>query len=880
MKNIIKTLCFRTPAIAGTFDCLVKAVALGLLVTVVTACGGGASTESNPAGNTTAQATYTGPPPEFPDVQAFRVNVWENIRRDDRCGQCHDESSTFPFARSDDVNLAYDLVTDLANPLVDVDNPGLSRLVARVGNNHNCWLGRPAEQACADIMTTWIENWVGGSGSAGREILLVAPVLKDPGASKNFPDSPTGYGQLYNLLTNVGEGNCGRCHSSEAETPISPYFGSSDIDESYDAARSKINLDFPIESRFVVRLKEEFHNCWTDVCEDDGDELLNAIIAFAGPLPTDSVDPNEVTFSKALQITDGIIASGGKRYESNQIAFWEFKTGTGTTAFDTSAIGDAINLSLVGDIEWVGGWGINIKDGKAQGATGVSGKLHSAITRTGEYSVEAWVAPANVTQEDAYIVSYSGNSTTRNFTLGQTLYNYDFLNRNSDITDPDEAVLAANGMPAISTPDAAEVLQATLQHVVMNFDPVNGRTIYVNGVLSTTLEAPGGSLSGWNPAYALVLGDDTSNDRQWQGVIRMVAIHNLALTEQQIQQNFAVGVGEKFFLLFYLGDVLPGFNQPYVLVEVSQFDTYSYLFSEPRLISLDPTDDLQNVVVKGIRIGINGKLADVGQGFQKIDTMSPDFVTGEPNFIGVFTPETGMPLSRQGTLISVQKGPAIDEFFLAFDELGGVSNYYTEPDTLQPGDPADSPRGPDIGMRTFEEINATLAAATTVSTQEANVFDTYKRVRQQLPTAENANGFLAAHQMAIAQLAIEYCNALVDDASLRDDYWENLSFPGPQTNPSAPASMTDLFGLSANRDDILDPLLDRLLFPETPTAGLTSQPDVTAAKTELNNLIGRLTTCYDPVTDTGNGSCASNRSNIVLKSVCAAAMGNGGMLIQ
>ena len=880
MEYIIKALSFRVLSIAGTFNCLVKAFALVLVVTVISACGGGASTESNPGGNSTAQSTYTGPPPEFPDVQAFRVNLWENIRGDDRCGQCHDESSTFPFARSDDVNLAYALVTAPSNPLVDVDNPSLSRLVERVGNNHNCWLGQTAEQACADIMTTWIENWVGGSGAAGRQILLVAPPLKDPGASKNFPDSPTGYGQLYNVLTNVNEGNCGRCHSSEAETPISPYFGSGDMAESYDAAKSKINLDVPIESRFVVRLAEEFHNCWSGSCDNDAQEILDAIIAFAGPLPTDTVDPADVTFSKALLLTDGIIASGGERYESNQIAFWEFKTGTGTTAYDTSAVGNAINLSLVGDIEWVGGWGINIKDGKAQGSTGDSAKLQSAITTTSEYSVEAWVAPANVTQEDAYIVSYSGNSTTRNFTLGQTLYNYDFLNRNSDITDPAEAALAANGMPALSTPDADEVLQATLQHVVMNFDPNGGRTIYVNGVLSTTLEGSGGSLSGWNPDYALVLGDDTSNDRQWQGVIRMVAIHNLALTEQQIQQNFAVGVGEKFFLLFYVGDVLPGFNQPYVLLEVSQFDTYSYLFSEPRLISLDPTDDLENVVVKGIRIGINGRLADVGQGFQKIDTTAPNFITAAPDFIGMFTPEAGMPLSRQGTLISVEKGPAGDEFFLAFDELGGVSNYYTEPDTLQPGSPPDRPRGPDIGLRNFEEIKATLAAATTVSTQEPNVLDTYNRVRQQLPTAENATGFLAAHQMAIAQLAIEYCNALVDDASLRDDYWDNLTFPGPQTNPSSPATMTDLFGLSVNRDDILDPLLNRLLFPETPTTGLSTQPDVTEMKTELNNLIGRLTTCYDPATDTGNGSCSSDRSNIVLKSVCAAAMGNGGMLIQ
>jgi hypothetical protein len=51
------------------------------------------------------------------------------------------------------------------------------------------------------------------------------------------------------------------------------------------------------------------------------------------------------------------------------------------------------------------------------------------ITATSEYSLEAWAAPANVSQDDVSgIVSYCGSDTERNFTLGQSLYNYDFLN--------------------------------------------------------------------------------------------------------------------------------------------------------------------------------------------------------------------------------------------------------------------------------------------------------------------------------------------------------------------------------------------------------------------------------------------------------------------
>jgi len=53
------------------------------------------------------------------------------------------------------------------------------------------------------------------------------------------------------------------------------------------------------------------------------------------------------------------------------------------------------------------------------------------IQATGEFSVEAWVAPALVAVNNSYMVSYSGGDTVRDFTLGQTNQQYDFLMRSS-----------------------------------------------------------------------------------------------------------------------------------------------------------------------------------------------------------------------------------------------------------------------------------------------------------------------------------------------------------------------------------------------------------------------------------------------------------------
>ena len=122
------------------------------------------------------------------------------------------------------------------------------------------------------------------------------------------------------------------------------------------------------------------------------------------------------------------------------------------------------DLTISGNVLWAGGWGINVgAGGKAQASTSASSKLYNMIQATGEFSVEAWVAPALVAVDKSYMVSYSGGDTLRNFTLGQTNQDYDFMLRssNSDL----------NGMPQLQTPDAAMLLQASLQHVVLTYDP-------------------------------------------------------------------------------------------------------------------------------------------------------------------------------------------------------------------------------------------------------------------------------------------------------------------------------------------------------------------------------------------------------------------------
>ena len=804
-------------------------VATGALV--LSACGGGAPTTQNPVTSGGSVPTYTGPAPATADVQAFKINVWDNLKAGNRCGQCHVAGGQAPqFVRQDDVNLAY----QAANGIVNLSSPRDSRMVQKVAGGHNCWLA--SNDACADILTTWITAWAGSAASGGTTgVVLKAPVIKDPGASKAFPSSPALFASTVHPVV---EEYCSRCHTSTSASSQSPFFASSDVDEAYAAARTKINLDQPALSRLVVRLRTEFHNCWSD-CAANADTMEAAVQAFANQVPVTQVS-SSLVYSKALRLPDGLIASGGNRYSGNVIGLWEFKTGSGSVAYDTSGVEPALNLNLSGDVSWVGGWGLNVRSGKAQGSTTASKKLHDLIKATGEYSIEAWVAPGNVAQEDARIVSYSGGTTARNFTLGQTLYSYDFFNRSTRTN--------TNGDPKLTTSAADEDLQATLQHVVVTFDPVRGRRIYVNGEYTGDADpAAGGTITDWDDTFAFVLGNEVSGTRQFQGVFRLVAVYNRVLTDQQIQTNFSAGVGEKFYLLFSISHLV-NVPQAYIMFEVSQFDSYSYLFDKPTFISLDPAAKPGSIPIAGMRIGVNGAEAAIGQAYRTLDTTITDSQYGP----------LGQPLASVGTVIALEKGPDTDEFFLTFDVLGTHQNVRLDPTPLTPAPPADVLRPSDVGLRVFDELNATMSELTGVSEQNPAVASTYATIKQSLPTVETIDTFVSAHPVAVAQLSIQYCNALVEDPTARAQYFPGFDFNAAPSTAFAPAGRTI----------VLDALVGRML-----RTNVATEPDAAGVRSDIDALITRLSSC-------GGGTCAADRTETVVKASCAALLGSAATLLH
>ncbi|MBW4052163.1 MAG: LamG domain-containing protein [Proteobacteria bacterium] len=814
-----------------------------VLAAALAGCGpSGPSTQVNQPTATASTGDYTGPAPKNADVQAFQVSLWNNIRSSDRCGGCHYAGGQSPmFARSDDVNLAY----QAALPLINSSQPGQSELVAKVGSGHNCWVASP--QACADTMLTWIQNWIGGGSGAAAKVQLVPPPAQSVGGTRVFPADSTQFQAL--LWTPVLRRFCAGCHDPNSPTPQAPYFASSDPNQAYLEAQPKINLDDPAASRFVVRLAEESHHCWPTSpggapdCPGSAAQMQAAITAFADTIPVTTVDPTLV-ISKALMLQQGIIASGGNRYDADTIAKYEFKEGQGSIAYDTSGVSPEADLTLSGNTTWDQGWGVIFGQGsRAQALTTTSQKIADLVKTTGEYSIEVWAAPANVTQTKANIVSYSGSDTSRDATLGQNAMQYQASTRSSK-TD-------TNGSPPLLTSTTGDFTQAALQHIVLTYDPVNGQKLYVNGQFTGDVDPNGGgSLANWDDTFALVLGNETTGDRQWLGEIRFLAIHDTALTPAQVQQNFDAGVGQRYYLLFDVSSIV-GIPESYIMMTASQYDNYSYLFYDPTFISLDPTAQPQNIPVAGIRIGINGSIPTVGQSFSTVSTS-----IGPP----AYTAASGQRLSSVGAVIGVDEGVQNDMFFLSFDQLGNQTHVYVDP--IVPPNPVttDNTAQPDVGVHLFAEVNASMAEVTGVPATDPVVAALYAAEEQSLPAVPQITAFTASEQTAISQLAGAYCSELVSNPSYRSQFDTLFNSPSLDAGLSSPAGS---FFTSAAQDDIVSISLANAL------VGISADPAYAALQSEVDSLLARVPSLQSSATVA-----------VATQAACQAALGSAALTLK
>lgn len=654
----------------------------------------------------------------------------------------------------------------------------------------------------------------GGTGGGGGNPPPPAPPPPPPP-----PPSPSDQAifeaTLYPLLLDANN-FCVSCHGAMQD----PQFAVADATTAYNAITSqqKVNLTNPDLSRVYLRPKDERHNCGGDVsCDRIAADFLAAIQDWANqavanvPPPTGGAGPVTSAMTNFAEATSGDLA----RADDAAIAMFTFSEGAGDITVDSSGVGDPITLQIEG-MEWVDGGGLRNVSGKAQADATSSRKLFDSITLSNEYTVEAWIIPDNTAQVGpARIVSYSQDTAVRNFTMGQEAIYYQLRNRS--------ATTGTNGTPALEALDPQ--VSTELTHVAMTFDGVSGRKIYINGQLSIDEGVVNDTLD-WLDTNLLVLGNEVTNDRLWQGVFRLVAIHDKALSDVEVRQNFDAGSGNLVTMRFDVSGTIgaPG----YVEMQVAQLDASGYLFAKPTFVS-----DANGIAVRNIRIVVNGGTPVAAQPFRRIDTV---------------VLQTGTELSPLGAVIPVQLGADDDQFHLEFEVLGSMQGLAEPvPPSAPPQPVADVPEAV-FGVRTFSQLNDTMSILTGIDANQNTVLAMYTEIRDSLPSTPDMLAFGPAQQIAIQRLATSYCGAVVSDSATCDGFFGNCSIDGNA------------------KDQVATSLYDRLIGDN-----IAEQPDRADVTSEIVSMIDDLACA--------NG-CNGAEAQVVLQATCAAVLSSAAITVN
>ncbi|MFC1976353.1 LamG-like jellyroll fold domain-containing protein [Chloroflexota bacterium] len=196
--------------------------------------------------------------------------------------------------------------------------------------------------------------------------------------------------------------------------------------------------------------------------------------------------------------------SGSGRVTDGLYVLYDFEEGAGSTVYDVSGVGSPLNLTIQdpANTTWISG-GLRIDSGTIISSTVAATKIIANCQASNEISLEAWVQPANTTQEGpARILTLSKDTNNRNFLLGQQYDEYAARLRTT-ATD-------LNGKPELRS--GSGTLDTELTHVVFTHDAAGTEKIYIDNSLIVTGTRTG-DFSLWISSFKLALGNEYGGGR-------------------------------------------------------------------------------------------------------------------------------------------------------------------------------------------------------------------------------------------------------------------------------------------------------------------------------------------------------------------------------
>ncbi len=218
------------------------------------------------------------------------------------------------------------------------------------------------------------------------------------------------------------------------------------------------------------------------------------------------------------------------------IAYYNLINGSTKYVTDRAGYGEPLHMEIKNQsaVKWING-SCGLENTAGDGIVksyGGATQVGRAIQMTNALTLEAWVRPSNKHQDGpARIVTFSENTSARNFTLGQVDDRYVFRLKTTHTN--------GNGIPdRISS--AHTVKPGQDQHIVFTRDANGEERFYIDGDLQYSGHV-GGNLSNWGVHCSLAFFNEMTLNRPYKGGLKKVAIYNRAWSGAEVVANRALG---------------------------------------------------------------------------------------------------------------------------------------------------------------------------------------------------------------------------------------------------------------------------------------------------------------------------------------------------
>ena len=284
------------------------------------------------------------------------------------------------------------------------------------------------------------------------------------------------------------------------------------------------------EAIFLGRFNSNFTKTekWVKISQNDDQDSLGDAWIESGWLAKLNQKPLKIIAKKQPKPKPQEDLSKFTQWPGNQknlLFFWENNNATNQISLANNETGRLCQAVARGKAVFGRFYEMDLSGGAVL-AQDVDGDLLKACKGSNELTIETTITPYNKTQDGpAHIVSFSNDSSSHNFVLGQ---------------EKDTLVLSLQtGQQDDHSPiSLCKVQVGQPIHLVTTYQP--GRlSCYVNGKRVHNSDRVKGSFSHWKPMH-LLFGDAWNGGHDWSGAMEGVAIYARAISAAEAKHKHAL----------------------------------------------------------------------------------------------------------------------------------------------------------------------------------------------------------------------------------------------------------------------------------------------------------------------------------------------------